>query len=78
MKFPTLDRRRQPGRCPPGAVITSAVLQVNCTNAGNSMRLYRLTQDWVEDQATWNERASRRRRGPRLERTAPARTRARR
>jgi hypothetical protein len=31
---------------------------VNCTNAGNTMRLYRLTQGWVEDQATWNERAT--------------------
>ena len=43
---------------PAGAVITSAVLQVNCTNPGNAMQLYRLTQDWVEDEATWNQRAT--------------------
>jgi hypothetical protein len=43
---------------PAGATITSATLLLNCTNAGNAMRVYRLTQSWVEDQATWNERAT--------------------
>ena len=37
-------RRRRAARCRPGAIITSATLQLNCTNAGNAMRLYRLTQ----------------------------------
>jgi hypothetical protein len=44
------------GQVPAGAVITSATLQLNCTNAGLAMRLYRLTEDWVEDEATWNQR----------------------
>ena len=44
------------GQVPPGAVIASATLRLNCTNAGNLMALYRLTEDWDEGQATWNER----------------------
>ncbi len=53
--FPTL---LGPGsnQVPPGAVITSATLRLNCTNSGNVMALRRLTQDWDEDQATWNDR----------------------
>ncbi len=46
------------GQVPAGAIITSASLQVNCVNAGNTLRLFRLTESWVEDQATWNERAT--------------------
>lgn len=46
------------GQVPSGAVIVSATLKVNCTNAGNVMKLYRLTEDWVESQATWNNRSS--------------------
>ncbi len=45
------------GQVPPGAIVTSAILQLDCTNAGQSMRLFRLTQNWVEDQATWSERS---------------------
>jgi Bacterial Ig domain/Calcineurin-like phosphoesterase len=56
MKFPTLVGAGS-GQVPPGAIITSAMLQLNCTNAGNTMALYRLTQSWVEDEATWNERS---------------------
>ena len=56
MKFPT-SSARGPGQVPAGAIITSAVLQLKCTNPGSAMRLYRLTQDWVENQATWNERS---------------------
>ncbi len=44
------------GQVPPGAAIASATLRLNCTNAGNLMALYRLAEDWDEDQATWNER----------------------
>ena len=54
MKFPALVGPSS-GQVAPGAIITSAFLRVNCTNSGNVMRLYRLTQDWVEDQATWNQ-----------------------
>jgi hypothetical protein len=57
MKFPLLIGGGG-GQVPPGAIITSALLQVNCTNAGHSVRLYRLTQSWVENQATWNERSA--------------------
>jgi len=56
MKFPTLIGAGA-GQVPAGAVVTSAVLQVNCTNSGNVMGVYRLTQSWVENEATWNERA---------------------
>lgn len=57
MRFPTLIGSSG-GSVPRGAIVTSAILQVNCTNFGNSLRLYRLTQDWVEDQTTWNQRAT--------------------
>ncbi len=57
IRFPTLIGSGT-DRVPAGATVTSAVLQVNCTNSGNAMLLYRLTQDWVEDQATWNQRAT--------------------
>jgi hypothetical protein len=55
MRFPTLIGAGI-GQVPTGAVISSATLQVNCTNPGASMNLYRLTQDWVEDEAAWNQR----------------------
>jgi hypothetical protein len=57
LKFPNLIG---PGaqQVPAGAVITSANLLVNCTDPGNAIRMYRLTQDWVEDQATWTTRMS--------------------
>lgn len=57
MKFPNLIGSGS-SQVPPGAIITSAILQVNCTNAGHMMRVYRLTQGWVENQATWNERST--------------------
>ena len=56
LKFPSLVGALA-GQVPAGAIITSATLQLNCTNAGQAMRLYRLTQSWIEDEATWNERA---------------------
>lgn len=56
LKFPTLVGALA-GQVPSGSIVTSAVLQLNCTNAGQAMRLYRLTENWSEDSATWNERA---------------------
>jgi hypothetical protein len=56
LKFPGLVGS-SPGQVPPGASITSAVLQLTCTDPGSAMQLHRLTQDWLEDQATWNERS---------------------
>jgi hypothetical protein len=56
LKFPTLVGDSQ-GQVPAGSIVTSATLQLNCTNAGHVMRLYRLTESWVENQATWTERA---------------------
>jgi len=44
------------GQVPAGAVVIAATLRLNCTNAGNVMSLYRLTEDWVENEATWNQR----------------------
>jgi len=57
MKFPTLVGNT-PGQVPARSIVTSATLQVTCTDFGNAMRLYRLTQDWVEVQATWNQRST--------------------
>jgi len=57
MKFPALVGGGA-GQVPAGAIVTSATLRLNCTNAGYTMQVYRLTQDWIEDQATWNQRAS--------------------
>ena len=56
MKFPALVGGGA-GQVPPGAVITSAALQVTCTDSGSPVQLYRLTQDWSEDEVTWNQRA---------------------
>ncbi len=55
LRFPTLIGAGL-GQVPSGAVINSATLQVNCTNAGAVMNLYRLTQAWIEDEATWSQR----------------------
>ena len=69
MKFPSLIGTGA-GQVPAGAIVTSATLQLNCTNAGQAMRLYRLTQSWVENEATWNERAAGAAVGARRARTA--------
>jgi len=55
LRFPTMVGAGV-GQVPAGAVIASATLQVNCTNQGAVMNLYRLTQSWVEDEVTWNQR----------------------
>jgi hypothetical protein len=55
LRFPTLIGDGA-GQVPVGAVINSATLQVNCTNPGTTMNIYRLTQDWIEDEAAWNQR----------------------
>lgn len=57
IKFPNIFGSGA-GQVPSGAVITSATLKVNCTNAGNLTKLYRLIEDWVESQVTWNNRSS--------------------
>jgi hypothetical protein len=57
IKFPTLIGSSS-AQVPAGALITSATLRLNCTNSGNMMRLYRLTESWVEGQATWNQRST--------------------
>jgi hypothetical protein len=56
MRFPTLIGGSQ-GQVPAGSIVTSATLQLSCTNAGHVAKLYRLTESWVESQATWTERA---------------------
>jgi len=57
LRFPTLIGGGL-GQVPAGAIINSATLQVNCTNSGAIMSLYRLTESWVENEATWNQRQS--------------------
>jgi hypothetical protein len=57
LKFPTLIGTNT-DQVPAGATISSAVLELSCTNAGQAMQIYRLTQDWVENEATWLERAA--------------------
>jgi hypothetical protein len=47
-----------PGQVPPGARVIAAELLVSCSNPGDLLRVYRLTEDWVEGQATWNERSA--------------------
>ncbi len=47
-----------PGQVPPGSTITYATLEINCSNPGNVMKLYRLAEDWVEGEVTWNDRTS--------------------
>ena len=55
MRFPTLIGAGV-GQVPAGAIINSATLTVNCTNTGAIMSLFRMTESWVEDEATWNQR----------------------
>jgi hypothetical protein len=57
MKFPNLIGAGV-GQVPAGTSIVSATLEVNCTNAGDEMQVYRLTEGWVEGEATWNERTA--------------------
>ena len=55
MKFPNMIGLH-PGQVPPGARISSAVLEVKCANRRADMEIYPLTEDWDEDEVTWNER----------------------
>jgi hypothetical protein len=48
----------EPGQIPLDSAISSATLEINYSNGGNVMKLYRLTEDWIESQVTWNERSS--------------------
>jgi hypothetical protein len=57
IRFPALVGTGD-GKVPAGSIIASATLELNCVNAGHAMRLYRLTEDWAENEATWNERRS--------------------
>jgi len=53
IKFPNLIGAG-PGQVPMNSPIDSATLQVNCTNPGAMMQVYRLTSDWSEASVTWN------------------------
>ena len=46
-----------PGQIPTGATILSATLELNVTNAGDSMALYRMLQPFA-DTDTWNSRGA--------------------
>jgi len=43
-----------PDQVPPSTPIESATLEVYCTDAGNTMDLYRVTGDWSEATVTWD------------------------
>jgi hypothetical protein len=55
LRFGTLIGTAE-GQVPPGAVIESAILEVNCTNVGTTLYIYRLNEGWDENSATWNTR----------------------
>jgi len=57
MKFPNIIGTGA-GQIPAGAEIVSATLTAECTNIGNTMNAYLLNEDWVEGEATWNNRAA--------------------
>ena len=57
IKFPSLIGNGA-GQVRPFSTIVSATLEINCTNAGNTLKLYRLIQDWNETEATWNSRTA--------------------
>ncbi len=57
LKYPNLVGD-QPGQIPPAAQIAEATLELNCFNAGNTLKAWLLKEDWVESQATWNERSA--------------------
>ncbi len=39
---------------PPGATVESALLELQCTDAGNAVRVLRITDDWSEESVTWD------------------------
>lgn len=47
-----------PGQVPPQSPIASAILRLNCNNYGALMKAYRLTQNWGQNAATWNQCSS--------------------
>jgi hypothetical protein len=57
IKFPGLIGSG-PGQVPPGSTISSATLEVSCFDPGSLMQVYRLTEDWIEGEATWSQRAA--------------------
>ncbi len=52
IKFPNMFGA---GQVPTGSSIVSATLELNCTNIGNTIKIYRVTEDWVEGEVTWND-----------------------
>jgi len=54
IKFPNLIGNGV-GQVPLDTTVVSATLQVNCTNLGAMMQVYRLTGDWAENTVTWND-----------------------
>jgi hypothetical protein len=44
------------GQIPPGTIIDSATLTVNCFNTGDNMNAYLLLEEWTESEVTWNDR----------------------
>ncbi len=57
IKFPNLIGNGA-NQIPSGAIITSAQLELYCTNEGDVMEVRQLIQDWTEDAVTWNDRTA--------------------
>lgn len=57
LKYPNLFGSESE-QVPLGAEIQSAQLAVNCFNVGNTLTVYRLLEEWVESEVTWNQRQS--------------------
>ncbi len=57
IKFPNIIGS-DVGQIPANAEIVSATLTAECTNIGSTMSAYLLNENWVEGEATWNNRTS--------------------
>lgn len=55
VQYPNIFGSRS-DQIPLGATMVSAILTLNCTNAGNNMKAYTLLEDWIESQVTWRQR----------------------
>jgi hypothetical protein len=43
---------------PPGATVESALLELQCTDTGNAVRVLRINDDWSEESVDWDSRPS--------------------
>ncbi len=55
IQFPNVFGNNQ-NQVPLGAKIVKAELTLNIFNEGNNMQAYRVKEDWIESEVTWNQR----------------------